>query len=232
MHVFSKFLSSFADICGHYACGTQSKEATMTDRIEQQIDIYPATWPARNIKIRPGDLRHFAPQGRASMSLVPGGELEAAAEQPADPFLMAPATEPVGGIIFIHDQPQPADLAALMRLLRIDVAAADYAAFLERSADPAETRCMAQLRVVRSAALVGLYGAITLDEMRYFPEQRLTMGELAPAFVAAEREAWEARPAAASSKAAGRPSLGFGVMVENTHFGVYRIFSRIWRALD
>lgn len=207
----------------------------MTDRIEQLIDIYPAIWPAKSIRVRPGDLDRFAPSGRGSLSLLPGGG-EAVDGQGPDPFLSAPLTEPVGGTIYFHDKPRDDDLAALLRLLRISGGATDYAAFLQRAADPLAQRYVTQLRVVSCAALVGLFGALTLDEMRFFPQQRLTIAELLPAFVDSERAAWDIEQEAALRirwpEGGTGPGLGFGVMVENAHFGVIRIFSRLWNRAD
>jgi hypothetical protein len=81
-------------------------------------------------------------------------------------------------------------------------------------------------------ALVGIYRALSPDETRLFPDQRLTIGELVPAFVAGERRHWSARPAQSSTAGPGEPrlqqALGFGFMVENAHYGVYRIWSRVW----
>lgn len=203
----------------------------MTDRIEQLIDIYPAVWPAKSIQTKPGDLARFAPPGRISLSLLPGGG-EAVDIQRPDPFLGAPAGEAVGGTLYFHDKPRSDDLAALLRLLRIDGAAADYAAFLQRATDPASQRYVTQLRIVSCAALVGLFGALTLDEMRFFPQQRLTIAELLPAFVQSERQAWDSRrdPANPAPRPSGEDAagLGFGLMVENAHFGVVRMFSRLW----
>lgn len=207
----------------------------MTDRIEQLIDIYPAIWPAKSIETRPGDLGRFAPSGRGSLSLLPGGG-EAADGQPPDPFQSAPPTEAVGGTVYFHAKPSADDLAALLRLLHIDGTAADYAAFLERAADPLAQRYVTQLRIVSCAALVGLFGALTLDEMRFFPQQRLTIGELLPAFISSERADWESNrePALRVRWPEGGPGpgLGFGIMVENAHFGVVRIFSRLWHQVD
>ena len=119
-----------------------------------------------------------------------------------------------------------------MRLLRVDAAAADYAAFLARAANPLEERFLTQVRLIRKPALVGIYHALSPDETRLFPDQRLTIGELVPTFVAGEREHWNARPVQSSPAEPGGPrlqqALAFGFMVENAHYGVYRIWSRVW----
>lgn len=206
----------------------------MTQPIEQLIDIYSPFWPGRTLSVPPGDLGLFAPSGIVDFG-VPAIHAPAHPshrDRPADPLRAAPLTEPAGGAVYIQGDAMPADLAGLMRLLRVDAAAADYAAFLARAADPLEDRFLTQLRLIRVPALVGIYHALSPDETRLFPDQRLTIGELVPAFVAGERRHWSARPAQSSTAEPGEPrlqqALGFGFMVENAHYGVYRIWSRVW----
>ena len=226
---------SFVDIWTRYA-GRHYRQPNwiMTEPIEQLIDIYPPSWPGKHLPVRPGDLRLFAPSGAVDLGLPPGREPvhDSHSDRPADPLRAAPLTEPAGGAVYIHGEPAPADLAGLMRLLRVDAAAADYAAFLARAADPLELRYLTQLRLLRVPALVGIYQALSPAEARSLPDQPLTIGELIPAFIADERQRWTRRLAQPS---AGDPSapraqqaLAFGFMVENAHYGIYRIWSRVW----
>jgi len=206
----------------------------MTPPIEDLIDIYSPSWPGRSLSVQPGDLGLFAPTGIADFGVpalhapTPIGHRD----RPADPLRAAPLTEPAGGAVYIQGDPAPADLASLMRLLRVDAAASDYAAFLVRAADPLEARYLTQLRLLRVPALVGLYQALSPDETRLFPDQRLTIGELVPAFIADEQQRWRARPLQAPMADPGElrvePTLAFGFMVENAHYGVYRLWSRVW----
>jgi hypothetical protein len=206
----------------------------MSQPIEQLIDIYSPQWPGRTLAVQPGDLRLFAPSGIADLDLSVGGRPphDSHSNRPADPLRAAPLTEPAGGAVYIQGQPAPADVAGLMRLLRVEAAAADYAAFLARARDPLEDRYLTQLRLIRVPALVGLYQALSPDETRLFPDQRLTIGELVPAFVADERRRWDARPPQPSASGPGEPrlqqALAFGFLVENAHYGVYRVWSRVW----
>ncbi len=206
----------------------------MTQPIEQLIDIYSPIWPGRTLSVQPGDLRLFAPSGVVDIDLRAGRAPahDSLSVRPADPLRAAPLTEPAGGAVYIHGEPAPADLASLMQLLRVDAAATDYAAFLARAADPLERRFLTQLRVIRAPALLGIYQALSPDETRLFPDQRLTIGELIPAFIADEGRRWSARPAQPPTADPGeprfQPALAFGFMVENAHYGVYRIWSRVW----
>ena len=206
----------------------------MTQPIERLIDIYPPTWPGKVLPVQPGDLQLFAPSGVVDLGLAPGRESahDSHRDRPADPLRAAPLTEPAGGAAYLHGEPKPGDLASLMRLLRVDAAAVDYAAFLVRAADALEQRYLTQLRFVRVPALVGIYGALSADETHLFSDQRLTIGELVPAFVADERRRWDARsarpPTTDPDELRFQPALAFGFMVEKAHYGVYRIWSRIW----
>lgn len=133
----------------------------MTQPIEQLIVIYSPFWPGRTLSVQPGDLWLFAPSGVVDLDL-PAGRVPAHdshGARPADPLRAAPLTEPAGGAIYIQIQGQsaPADLAGLMRLLRADAAAADYAAFLAHAGDPIEERYLTQLRLIRLPALVSIY---------------------------------------------------------------------------
>ena len=204
--------------------------------IEQLIDISPSIWPNKTLKIQPGDLRLFAPPGKLDVGLLPGGEAahDTHLNRPADPFLAAPMTAPAGGTAYLQSEPAASDLAALLRLFRVDAAATDYAAFVERAVNPLGQRYLTQLRLVRTAALVSIYGALSLEEMRSFPAQSLTIGDLLPAFIGAERNAWEQGRSPGVLRGLGTlgsqvaETLGFGFMVENAHYGVYRVWSRVW----
>ena len=205
----------------------------MTQPIEQLIDIYSPHWPGRTLSVQPGDFRLFAPSGIADLDLRAGARPahDVFAGRPGDPVRAAPLTEPAGGAVYIQGQPAAADLAALLRLLRVDAAAADYAAFLARAVDPLEDRYLTQLRLIRVPALIGVYQALSPDETRLFPDQRLTIGELVPAFIADERQRWDARPPQARAEPGGprvQHALAFGFLVENAHYGIYRIWSRVW----
>jgi hypothetical protein len=204
--------------------------------IEKLVDISPSIWPDKTLKVQPGDLRLFAPAGKLDVGRLPGSETahDTRMNRPADPFLAAPMMAPAGGTVYLPGDPPATDLAALLRLLRVDTAATDYAAFVDRAINPLGQRYLTQLRLVRTAALVSIYGALSLEEMRSFPAQAMPIGDLLPAFIASEREAWEQGTSPGVLRGLGTlgsqvaETLGFGLMVENAPYGVYRIWSRVW----
>ncbi|MGE0117193.1 MAG: hypothetical protein AB7S71_10200 [Dongiaceae bacterium] len=207
----------------------------MTSRFEQLIDIYPAVWPDKALQVQPGDLRLFAPAGKLDTGL-PKGETahDTLIHRPADPFRTAPMATPAGGTIYLRGDLSIDDLAGLIRLLQVDAAATDYAAFIDRAVDPLGQRYVTQLRLVRAPALAGIYCALSLEEMRRFPAQRLAIGALVAAFITLEQQNWDSgassdlfdRQGTVRGRMAER--LGFGFTIENPHYGVYRAWSRLW----
>src|SRR5215813_14787440 len=101
----------------------------MSGPIEELIDIYPSIWPHRDLKVQPGDLRHFAPMGtgdvRHHADESEDDSTYSLTAHPADPFLAAPITEPCGGTVYFGGDPNAADVAALLRLLRVKATATD-----------------------------------------------------------------------------------------------------------
>lgn len=207
----------------------------MTSRIEELIDIHPTVWPDKALLVQPGDLRLFAPPGKLATGLAPRAAEtahETRMNRLADPFRAAPMATPAGGTIYFPGDAALDDLVRLLRLLQIDAAATDYAAFVDRAADPLGQRYVTQLRIVRAPALVDIYGALSLEEMRRFPAQRLPIGEALRAFIIAEQQSRNSRTNSDVLEGAVRgriaERLGFGFTVENAHYGIYRIWSRSW----
>jgi hypothetical protein len=217
----------------------------MTEAIENWVRLSPSLWPAKRLRVQPGDLARFAPMGRgrvgpvataldASGSGIDGPDVFSLTAHRSDPLLNAPITEPSGGTLYLDGQPGRDDLAAALRLLGIPHDAGDYAAFLGHAKKPAEERYVTQLRIVRRAALAALYGVLSTEELQSFPQQRLTAGDLIFKFVETEQATWGAglspklRDRFGRSSPRFRPTLAFGLMIENAFYGVYRIWSRVW----
>ena len=218
---------------------------TVTESIDSWMQLSPSVWPTRRLRIQPGDLARFAPMGRGRVGPAPA-DLDADGSATGDPdvfsltahqgnpLLNAPITEPTGGTLYLDGQPNRDDLAAALRLLGIPRDAGDYAAFLGHAKKPSEERYVTQLRIVRRVALAALYGALSENELRSFPRQRLTIDDLIFKFVETEQDTWGAglspklRDRFGRSSPRFRPTLAFGLMVENAFYGVYRVWSRAW----
>lgn len=217
----------------------------MTEAIDIWVRLSPPVWPAKRVRIQPGDLARFAPMGRGRVGPVAAGladtgsghddsDVFSLTAHRSDPLLNAPITEPSGGTLYLDGQPDQDDLAAALRLLGIPHDAGDYAAFLGHSKKPAEECYVTQLRIVRRAALAALYGALSTKELQSFPQQRLMAGDLIFKFIETEQGTWGAglsaklRDRFGRSSPRFRPTLAFGLMVENAFYGVYRVWSRAW----
>jgi hypothetical protein len=154
--------------------------------------------------------------------------------QPArgDPLRDAPLTEPCGGTLYFDDTVGPEELIAALQLIGV-YRTAEYVAFGASSDDTVTERFLDQLRLVTSAALRSLFAA----DATPVGEQRMTIHEAVAAFVAAQRAKWNNGRSPYSAQLAGsaegdgdwaKESLAFGFHVENTYWGVYRVWSRPW----
>jgi hypothetical protein len=220
----------------------------MTESIATWVQLSPAVWSNKLLPVQPGDLTRFAPMGRGRVGVVPPDVAAACCEGGAtdnpdlfsltghqgSPLLSAPVTEPTGGTLYLDGEPSRDDLAAALRLLGVPLGADDYAAFLAQSQSPSEDRYLTQLRIVRRVALAALYGALSEDELRSFPRQPLSVGDLIFRFIESEQAVWGTGLSVKLRERFGRanPRLGtalaFGLMVENAFYGVYRVWSRVW----
>jgi hypothetical protein len=217
----------------------------MTESLGTWVQVYPSVWSTKSLPVQPGDLTRFAPMGRGRVGpvlpdLENGGlgggdpDLFSLTAHQSSPLLAAPITEPTGGTLYLDGEPNRDDLAASLRLLGVPTDATDYAAFVSHARKPAEERYVTQLRIVRRVALAALYDALSEAELRSFPQQPLTVGELILKFIETEQGAWGTGLSSKLRERFGprnqrfRATLAFGLMVENAFYGVYRIWSRAW----
>jgi hypothetical protein len=217
----------------------------MTESIGTWVQLYPSVWSTKALPVQPGDLARFAPMGRGRIGPVPpdleeGGpgsgdpDLFSLTAHQSSPLLNAPITEPTGGTLYLDGEPNRDDLAAALRLLGVPGDATDYAAFVSHAKKPSEERYVTQLRIVRRVSLAALYDALTESELRSFPRQPLTVGELIAKFIETEQGHWgtglspKLRERLGRRNQRFRATLAFGLMVENAFYGVYRLWSRAW----
>jgi hypothetical protein len=153
-----------------------------------------------------------------------------------DPIRDAPSAETSGGVVYFHDELAPADLDVLMRILGMRIDESDFVVVCASADDPPEARYLDQIRIIHRAAVDELFG-FRLDPRPTWPGEPLTVGELAHLFLALQRERWYEPGYAYSPRLRGtlsgdgdwaKESLAFGMMVENTSWCVYRLWSRPW----
>jgi hypothetical protein len=205
----------------------------------ETLRISPPDWPSQGHGPRPGDLTQFLPQGfglGAPMIVMPYGAAPTDSfygfDQPkAHPILNGPLTEASGGTLYFDDGVSLESLTAAMEVLGI-YATPDYVAYASSAGDPVNERYLDQLRIVSSHALGSVFGAGPEP-----PRQALDAPAAIIGFVAAQRAKWNAAGSSYSAKLSGaaggdgdwaKESLAFGLHVENTYWGVYRVWSRAW----
>lgn len=218
----------------------------MTESVARWVELSPAHWNStKKLAVEPGDLKRFAPMGRGRIGAVPldldpagdkrsNPDLFSLTAHQSNPFLEAPITEPTGGTLYLDGEPDVDRLVATLSLLGVTTDATDYAAFATDARKPSEDRYLTQLRIVRRVALTALYDALSEAELRSFPRQALTVGELVHKFIECEQQKWGTGLSRKLTDHLGRAgerfnaTLAFGVMVENAFYGVYRLWSRAW----
>jgi hypothetical protein len=204
------------------------------------VRLSAADWPQNCAEPRPGDLQVFIPQGfglGAPAIITPyGGPPQQSyygfhAAQ-AHPFLNGPLTESSGGTLYFDDNASLQTLQETLGLMGV-YQTLDYVAFGKSSSDPIGKRYLDQIRLVTHSALASIFGATNSQPP---PQQTLHVPEAVCAFITAQRSKWN-DGYAFSSKLAGtaggdgdwaKESLAFGFHVENTYWGIYRVWSRSW----
>ena len=213
--------------------------------LAEVVPVLPADWPGRALPVMPGDLTGFVPQGMglgAPLVLRPWDGLDDLAarqdyygfDRPdGHPMRSAPSTEPAGGIVYFDDHFPPEDLDAVLRVIGIRDAETDFVVFAASSGDTVTDRYLDQIRVMTVAALSSLFGA-TKEGGVPRPAEPVTVGALVHRFVELQRERWgtgfssELRGTLGGDGDWAKESLAFGLMVENSYWGVYRLWSRPW----
>jgi len=204
----------------------------MTQPIEQLIDIYSPFWPGRSLSVPPGDLRLSRRPALPISSCRRAAPRRTTAMARAWPIRCGRAADRAGRRhVYIQGQPAPADL-----VVSCGCCASMRGARLCRLSRPRRRPARGTLPDTAAshyACRAGRHSTSTLAR-RDAPisDQRLTIGELVSAFVVDERQRWSTRPAQPPADDPGEPrveqALAFGFMVENAHYGVYRIWSRVW----
>jgi hypothetical protein len=204
------------------------------------VPLSAADWPQGCREPRPGDLQVFIPQGfglGAPAIIRPYGgppqhSYYGLDEPQAHPFLNGPLAESSGGTLYFDDNTSVQTLQETLRLMGV-YETLDYVAFGKSSSNPMSERYLDQMRLVTRSALASIFGATSPEPP---PQQTLHAPAAICAFITAQRSKWN-DGYAFSSKLAGtaggdgdwaKESLAFGFHVENTYWGIYRVWSRSW----
>ncbi len=206
------------------------------------VAVLGKDWPGRELPVMPGDLKRFVPQGLGldvpfiitPYSSGPDQGFYGFDAPSADPFQAAPTQESGGGTLYFDDNIDMAKLAGALELIGVHTLRKDYAVFGAEAEDPVAERYLDQVRIVPKGALGHFFGAG--EEAEALPDQALPLGDYVASFVAAEKRKWN-DDYAFSGKLRGtlggdgdwaKESLAFGFFVENSYWGIYRVWSRPW----
>lgn len=180
------------------------------------------------------DLSRFVPQGFGAVPAVITPYSGAAPPsaygfQPArgHPYHDAPLSEPAGGTLYFDERTSPESLDQAIGIMGVYITK-DYLALTASSTNPPEERYLSQMRFVTHYAAGALFRSKERD-----PAQPLTIIEAVLAFVAAQKAYWDGPRTSIRGTAGGdgdwaKERLAFGFHVENSYWGVYRVWSRPW----
>jgi hypothetical protein len=217
----------------------------VADPLDTLAVIAPSVWPGPALAVQPSDMRVVVPQGMAfaaPLVIRPWDDPAKALDRrnyygydAADfhPVRGAPTTEPRGGVVYLDDDIDGKDLAILLRAMGVLVSLNEYAVFAHESDATEEDRYLVMLRIVCKHGL-GMFGAKVGGDTERYVQQNRSIGDLVAAFLEHQRERWGRGMSWELSGTMGgdgdwaKESLCFGLMVENSWHGVYRVWSRAW----
>jgi hypothetical protein len=206
------------------------------------VTILDPDWPGRPLPVLPGDLSKWLPQGLglgAPMIVTPysfgpePGYYGLDAPSP-DPILAAPTQEPAGGVLYFDDNADLAKLRGTLEIMGVYMSTKDYAVFWDATVDTIEDRYLHQVRIVSTSALAHFFKA--KPEAENLADQPIPIGEYIETFIAEQKGKWNdeytfsrhLRGTLGGDGDWAKESLAFGFVVENTYWGVYRLWSRPW----
>jgi hypothetical protein len=189
--------------------------------MHEGIAILPSEWPGDGIArpLLPGDLSQFAlNRGPQKTDLAT-----------FHPFRADPKINAGGGLIYFDEMIEFETLKEAIGLMGVYCGMQDYAVFAACSADPAKDNYLDQLRFVSHHALDSGYFV-----RNKLPAQTNSIWQTVEIFIKGQREKWKRGGLAGTRGGDGdgaKEALGFGFMVEDTEWQIYRLWSRSWLIL-
>jgi hypothetical protein len=207
------------------------------------VTILASDWPGRPLSVLPGDLTHMVPQGLGlgvpiivtPFGIGPSPRFYGLDQPSRDPFHSAPTQEPCGGLLYFDDGVGPEQLRGALAVIGVHGPRKDYAVFAASAEDPVAERYLDQVRIISKSALSHFFEAP--EDAKALPDQPVALGDYVESFIAEQKAKWNDANYVYSSRLAGtlggdgdwaKEQLAFGFFVENTSWGVYRLWSRPW----
>jgi hypothetical protein len=148
-----------------------------------------------------------------------------------DPMINAPRTDDGGGVVYFGADKSPQEvtqrLSVLFGVLGVKAHRRDYTVVWKDCEDPQRDGFVTCLRVISRNALEKL----DREAAATVPDQGLEAGELVQSFVLEEQRRFSDVVLTGALGGDGDwayEQLAFGIMMENAHLQVYRIWSRLW----
>jgi hypothetical protein len=207
------------------------------DDLRNSLTSLPLDLPSKGVP--PGDLERFAPDGlglAAPLIVRPYGTMADPDfygwhERVFDPFKGAPRTNAEGGVLYFSDYLAEGALDAALTLMGVALKApaAEFVAFEDQADDPVAQRFLRQIRLMPRASLANVFGADTPEATT--AAARVSIGDVIAGFVEAERAYWYRGGGTLEGTLGGdgdwaKEHLGFGFLVENAYWSIYRLWSR------
>lgn len=209
----------------------QQPTTLVIEGFDGTLRISPPLFMNNHVKTDLSDLSQFAPHGNGVYGFQQGIP---------NPIVIAPPQDDKGGFLYFGNEVTQDDFFALMRITGVQEAYVEnpskqYAIFLQQSGQPGKDGYLSQMRIVPNFALRHLFGVITSEQYQAYPEQELSVREAMWAFMQIEKKKYgtgfgsqELDGKFGGDGDFAREELSFGFMVENSYYGVYRIWSRAW----
>ncbi len=204
-------------------------------------------WPGRPLTVMPGDFSKYVPQGMGldvQPVIRPWDDPVEAVTTPSyygfetretDPVRGTPTQEASGGVIYFDDGISRRHILTALFVMGVNLHEREFVVFQGPAGDTVGERYLDQARIMRKGALQYLFrpGPEAAD----LPVQPVTMGDFIRQFIDDQRKKWNDPRYTFSDRLSGtfggdgdwaKELLCFGFMVENSYWGVYRLWSRAW----
>ena len=209
----------------------------MSNGFPHDLVLTPVQWPLTS-----EDEDRYLPRGYVGGApsvvfpyRVPGPDHVFCPERSSGNLLQdAPKYDPTGGSIYFESSNEE-HLRALVRLLMgYKAERKDFIAFGVSAKDPVDEHYLDQIKLLTHVAASSVF-EVEYDEMP--DEQSITIEDAVVGFVQAQCLKWNEPGKTFSSRLSGaaggdgeyaKEALAFGLHVENSHWGVLRLWSRAW----
>ena len=197
-------------------------------------------WPGKALPVMPGDFSKYAPPGRGldvPLNESPFDYYDYRFEpREADPIRGAPRSTPSGGVIYFDHRDAWDKVEAALALMGVILKNPDFVVFGRESREPIRDRYLDQVRIMSKFALGQVFRLY--NEAAAIATQPVTVGELIAQFLVDQEAKWYATNENTGSRRItgvfggdtdwADERLGFGFMVENGPYDIYRLWSRAW----